>query len=134
MPIGRATVLLWLIAGLLMIPSAEVCAKDLIAVSVDGVPRTSGSSFIDLVDDALSQVGAFQNLSGLASYTLSFDYLGIPGAIVFDAHKGVGLAWITAGSVIGAFLIALIIMGPFFGLIGLLILGFSVYTAVQRVR
>ena len=85
MPIGRATVLLWLIAGLLMIPSAEVCAKDLIAVSVDGVPRASGSSFIDLVDDALSQVGAFQNLSGLASYTLSFDYLGIPGAIVFDA-------------------------------------------------
>ena len=51
-----------------------------------------------------------------------------------NRKRGVGLAWITGGSVVGAFLIALIIMGPFFGLIGLLILGFSVYTAVQRVR
>jgi len=51
-----------------------------------------------------------------------------------NRKRGVGLAWITAGSVVGAFLIALIIMGPFFGLFGLLIFGFSVYTAVQRVR
>ncbi len=51
-----------------------------------------------------------------------------------NRKRGVGLAWITGGSVVGAFLIALIIMGPFFGLIGLLIFGFSVYTAVQRVR
>ena len=51
-----------------------------------------------------------------------------------NRKRGVGLAWITGGSVVGAFLIALIIMGPFFGVIGLLILGFSVYTAVQRVR
>ena len=51
-----------------------------------------------------------------------------------NRKRGVGLAWITAGSVVGAFLVALIIMGPFFGLIGLLIVGFSIYTAVQRVR
>ncbi len=51
-----------------------------------------------------------------------------------NRKRGVGLAWITGGSVVGAFLIALIIMGPFFGLFGLLIFGFSVYTAVQRVR
>ena len=51
-----------------------------------------------------------------------------------NRKRGVGLACIAAGSVVGAFLVALIIMGPFFGLIGLLIVGFSIYTAVQRVR
>ena len=51
-----------------------------------------------------------------------------------NRKRGVGLAWITAGSVVGAFLVAMMIMGPFLGPIGLLILGFSIYTAVQRVR
>lgn len=51
-----------------------------------------------------------------------------------NRKRGVGLAWIAAGSVVGAFLIALIVMGPFFGVIGLLLFGFGVYTAVQRVR
>lgn len=51
-----------------------------------------------------------------------------------NRKKGIGLAWITAGSIVGSFLIAWMIMGVFFGIIGLLMLGLSVYTAVQKIR
>jgi hypothetical protein len=44
------------------------------------------------------------------------------------------LAWIAGGAVIGAFLLAWIIMGQFFSWFGLLFLFFGVLTAVQRVR
>ena len=51
-----------------------------------------------------------------------------------NRKRGTGLAWVAGGAVVGAFLVAWIIMGQFFGLFGLLFLFFGVYTAVQRVR
>ena len=51
-----------------------------------------------------------------------------------NRKRGVGLAWITGGSLVGAFLVARIIMGPFLGPIGWLIMGLSVYTAIQKIR
>ncbi len=88
MPSARAARIGWLTAGLLWTLATGARAEDLISISVNGTPRAGGSSFIDLVDDALSQVGAFQDLSLFASYTLSVDYLGIPDAIQFDAASG----------------------------------------------
>lgn len=60
-------------------------ARDLVSVSVDGVRRASGSNFIDLVDDVLSQDGEFSDLSSTANYTVGIDYLGILDAFQFDA-------------------------------------------------
>ena len=51
-----------------------------------------------------------------------------------NRKRGVGLAWITGGSLVGAFLVARIIMGPFLGPIGWLIMGLTVYTAIQKIR
>ena len=51
-----------------------------------------------------------------------------------NRKRGVGLAWITGGSVVGAFLIARIIIGPLLGPLGWLVFGFSVYAAVKKVR
>ena len=51
-----------------------------------------------------------------------------------NRKRGTGLAWIAATAVICAFLISWSI-NPFgFGIFSLLLLGFGVYTAVQRVR
>lgn len=74
-----------LVGGTLSVIVAGASAQDLISVSVDGAPRASGSSLLDLVDDALSQVGDFEDLSGVANYSLGIDYLGIENAIVLEA-------------------------------------------------
>ena len=51
-----------------------------------------------------------------------------------NLKRGTGLAWIAGGSVVGAFLLAYMIMGQFFGLFGILFIFVGVYTAVQKVR
>ena len=51
-----------------------------------------------------------------------------------NRKRGTGLAWVAGSSVVGAFLVAWMIMGQFFGLFGLIFLFFGVYSAVQRVR
>lgn len=50
-----------------------------------------------------------------------------------NAKRGKGLAYIAAGSVIGAYIISLP-SAPAIGFIGLIMLGVGVYTAVQRVK
>ena len=51
-----------------------------------------------------------------------------------NRKRGTGLAWIAAGSVVGAFIVSWL-TNPFgFSIIGLLFLGIGVYAAVQRVR
>lgn len=72
-------------ASVLFVFSGVGSAGDLISVAVDGVERASGSSFIDLVEDALSQEGAFQDLGAQPNYEIAVDYLGISRAIVIDA-------------------------------------------------
>ena len=68
-------------------PIAHVAhAGDLVAVSVDDVERASGSNFIDLVDDVLSQEGDFEDLESRTEYAISLDYLGISDAIQIDAE------------------------------------------------
>ena len=51
-----------------------------------------------------------------------------------NLKRGTGLAWVAGGSVVGAFLVAWIIMGQFFGLFGIFFAFIGVYTAIQRVR
>ncbi len=51
-----------------------------------------------------------------------------------NRKRGTGLAWVAGGSVVGAFLLAWIIMGQFFSWFGLLFLFLGVFSAVQRVR
>lgn len=65
--------------------AAPATADDLIVVSVDSVRRDSGNSFVDLLEDALSQEGAFTDLQITPNYQLDFDYLGVRQAIQFSA-------------------------------------------------
>ena len=51
-----------------------------------------------------------------------------------NGKRGSGLAWISACSVIGAFLVSWQTVPFSLGIFGLLLIGFGVYTAVQRVR
>ena len=51
-----------------------------------------------------------------------------------NGKRGSGLAWISACSVIGAFLVSWQTVPFSLGMFGLLLVGFGVYTAVQRVR
>lgn len=81
----RAQALGFLIITLFAAP--RVSAGELISVAVDGVERISGSNFVDLVEDALSQQSAFQDLAGQPSYEIAVDYLGITRAIVLDASS-----------------------------------------------
>jgi hypothetical protein len=69
----------------MMVGSAS--ARDLISVSVNGIQRASGNNFIDLIDDALAQVGAFSDLADLPNYSVEIEYLGIRNAIVVDASS-----------------------------------------------
>ena len=51
-----------------------------------------------------------------------------------NAKRSKGLAYITAGSVIGAFLFAQIIYSGRIEFFGLIVLAFAIYTAVKRVK
>ena len=51
-----------------------------------------------------------------------------------NRKRGTGLAWIAGGTVVFAFLLTWLILGPFIGWFGLLFILAAVYTAVQRVR
>ena len=51
-----------------------------------------------------------------------------------NRKRGKGLAWIAAGSTLGAFLVSFLV-NPFgFGVFGLITIGIGIYLAVQRVR
>lgn len=51
-----------------------------------------------------------------------------------NRKRGSGLAWIAAGSVVGAFLISRLVHPSSFELYGLLFVAIGVYAAVQKVR
>lgn len=59
-------------------------ARDLLILRADGV-SDSGNDMVDLLEDFLSQEGAFSGLTLAPSYSATLDYLGIPDAIVMDA-------------------------------------------------
>ena len=51
-----------------------------------------------------------------------------------NGKRGTGLAWIAAGSVVGAFLISWMVQPFGFSIYGLLFMGFGIFIAVRRVR
>ena len=51
-----------------------------------------------------------------------------------NAKRGNGLAYITGGSVVGAFIFAQILYSGRVGFFGLIVLAFALYVAVQRVK
>ena len=65
------------VAGLFPLVTPVVAADQLVAVSVDGALRASGSSFVDLVEDALRQVG--RHAEAVSQYQVAVE-LGDEGA------------------------------------------------------
>ncbi len=55
-------------------------------------------------------------------------------SLAVNRKRSKGLAWIAGSSVGGAFVITWLIVGPFFGPFGLLLIIAGVFVAVQRVR
>ena len=77
--------------------------------------------------------GAIPYLPGLAAVGLGYG-TGELLSLSVNRKRSKGLAWIAGGSVGGAFLITRLIVGPFFGPFGLLVIIAGVFVAVQRVR
>jgi len=77
--------------------------------------------------------GAIPFLPGLAALGLGYG-AGELLSLSVNRKRGKGLAWIAGCSVGGAFLITWLIIGPFFGPFGLLLIIAGVFVAVQRVR
>ena len=82
----------------------------------------------------------FTGIFGAIPFFPSLAALGVgygAGELISRAvnrKRGTGLAWITGGSVVGAFLIGWVTSPFTFSFFGLLFLGLGVYIAVQRVR
>jgi hypothetical protein len=64
--------------------AGPVAARDLLILEAGGL-RDSGHDVGDLVDDFLSQQGAFSGLALQPSYSATLDYLGIADAFRLDA-------------------------------------------------
>jgi hypothetical protein len=71
--------------------------------------------------------------SALTAFGISYA-TGYIISISVHRKRGVGLAWISGASVVGAFLVSWLVVPFSFGIFGLLIIGFGIYTAVQQVR
>lgn len=59
-------------------------ARDLLILEAGGF-RDSGSELPELIEDALSQQGAFAGLAAQPAYGMSLDYLGIANAVTVNA-------------------------------------------------
>ena len=77
--------------------------------------------------------GAIPYLPGLAAVGLGYG-AGELLSLAVNRKRSKGLAWIAGSTVGGAFLITRMIVGPFFGPFGLLLIIAGVFVAVQRVR
>ncbi len=74
----------WAVIALACAFASAAGARDLLILRADGV-TDSGNDMADLVEDFVSQNGAFSGLALQPTYTGTLDYLGIPNAIVMDA-------------------------------------------------
>ena len=77
--------------------------------------------------------GAIPYLPGLVAVGLGYG-TGELLSLSVNRKRSKGLAWIAGSSVGAAFLITWLIVGPFFGPFGLLLIIAGVFVAVQRVR
>lgn len=81
----------------------------------------------------ISIFGAIPYLPGLVSLGLGYG-AGELLSLSVNRKRSKGLALIAGSSVGGAFLITWLIVGPFYGPFGLLLIIAGVFVAVQRVR
>jgi hypothetical protein len=74
----------WVVIALACALASAAGARDLLILQADGL-SDSGHDLEDLVDDFLSQEGAFSGLALQPSYSATLDYLGIPNAMQMQA-------------------------------------------------
>lgn len=74
----------WTVIALACAFASAAGARDLLILQANGV-SDSGHKLEDLVDDFLSQEGAFSGLALQPTYTATLDYLGIPNAMRMQA-------------------------------------------------